>query len=251
MKTKFAFLSLVLVAALLAGCSFSMFGGKNVRTIQASNTFASETRSVSGFHAIAISTVGNVLLSQGAEESLTIEGSDNVIPLIKTEVVNGVLEIKTDEPLNIVGMQGKNTLTIIIQVKELDNVTVSGVANINMDALGAPSLELIMSGAGKINMQMISGMDLKVTVSGLGDVTLSGIYRTAEFSISGAGPVNAADLRLETADVNVSGVGNVTLWVTGSLTGTISGAGTVSYYGSPQTSTSATGIGVFKSLGSK
>ncbi len=251
MKTRLALLSMVLIAALLAGCGDLAIGGKTPRTIQASNTFASEDRPVSGFHAIAISTVGNVLLSQGEEESLTIQGSDNVIPLIKTTVVNGVLEIKTDEPLNIVGMQGKNNLTFILKVKQLDGITVSGVAQVNMDQLAAPSLDLTLSGAGKVNLQMISGMSLKVTVSGVGDVTLSGIYRTAEFVISGAGPLNAADLRLQTADVKVSGVGSVTLWVTDRLTGTISGGGSVSYYGNPQADTSTSGVGSFKSLGDK
>ncbi len=251
MKTRLALLSMVLVAAMLAGCGDLAIGGRAPRTIQASNTFASEDRSVSGFHAIAISTVGNVLLSQGEEESLTIQGSDNIIPLIKTIVVNGVLEIKTAEPLNIVGMQGKNNLTFILKVKQLDGVTVSGAAQVNMDQLGAPSLELKMSGAGKVNMQMISGMNLKVSVSGAGDVTLSGIYRKADIVISGAGPVNAADLRLQTADVNVSGVGNATLWVTDSLTGTISSGGSVSYYGNPQVDTKTSSVGTFKSLGDK
>jgi hypothetical protein len=251
MKTKFIFISFVLIAALLAGCGDLVIGGKKVRTIQASDTFASEKRDVTGFHAVDISTVGNVLLSQGAEESVTVQGSDNIVPLIKTTVENGVLVIKTDEPLNIVGMKGKNILTFVIQVKELDGVTVSGVAEVNMDQLSAPSLELNMSGAGKVNMQMISGMSLKVTVSGVGDVKLSGIYKTANIVISGAGPIDAADLRLQTADVNISGIGGATLWVTDRLTGTVSGAGSVSYYGNPQTSTKATGVGVFKSLGNK
>lgn len=251
MKTTYKILSLFVAIILLTGCGPIIIGGQKVRTIQASNTFASEKRDVNGFHAIDISTVGNVLLSQGEEESVTIQGSDNVVPLIKTTVENGVLVIKTDEPLNIVGMQGKNNLTFIIQVKDLDSVIVSGVAQVNMDQLAAPSLELTMSGAGKVNMQMISGMDLKVTVSGVGEMVLSGIYRTAEVVISGAGPVNAADLRLQTANVNISGVGSARLWVTDHLTGTISGAGNVSYYGSPQTDTNVSGLGRFETLGNK
>jgi hypothetical protein len=63
--------------------------------------------------------------------------------------------------------------------------------------------------------------------------------------------VEAPDLQIQTANVSVSGLGGATLWVTDELSGEISGAGSVSYYGDPQTNTQSSGIGGFKSLGSK
>ena len=69
--------------------------------------------------------------------------------------------------------------------------------------------------------------------------------------ISGAGSVNAPDLKIQTANITISGLGGATLWVTDQLTGDISGAGSVSYYGTPQTNTNSSGLGKFKSLGSK
>jgi hypothetical protein len=39
--------------------------------------------------------------------------------------------------------------------------------------------------------------------------------------------------------------------VTGQLSGKISGGGSVSYYGEPETSTEVSGLGKFNSLGSK
>ena len=80
---------------------------------------------------------------------------------------------------------------------------------------------------------------------------MAGAATSATIVISGAGPIDARELRVQTADVNISGLGGATLWVTDRLTGTISGGGSVSYYGSPQTTTQTSGLGVFKSLGNK
>jgi hypothetical protein len=80
---------------------------------------------------------------------------------------------------------------------------------------------------------------------------LAGEVTKAWVNISGAGPVNTPDLKIGTADATISGIGSATVWVTDELTGNISGAENVSYFGNPQTSTTATGIGAFTSLGSK
>lgn len=72
-----------------------------------------------------------------------------------------------------------------------------------------------------------------------------------DINISGTGSVNAPDLKVKTASISISGLGNATLWVTDLLTGNISGGGSVSYSGEPQTNAISTGIGDLKSLGNK
>jgi hypothetical protein len=69
--------------------------------------------------------------------------------------------------------------------------------------------------------------------------------------LSGAGALEAGNLKCTSADITISGLGGATVWVTDTLTGKISGAGSVSYYGNPQTSFSTSGAGSFKSLGDK
>jgi hypothetical protein len=63
--------------------------------------------------------------------------------------------------------------------------------------------------------------------------------------------VNAPDLKIQTATVSVPGLGSATVWVTDELTGDISGAGTVNYYGNPQVKTNSSGLGNFKAMGNK
>lgn len=250
MKTLYAILSLFIAALLLASCTFRPFDNDR-NTITPSDTIITEERTVSGFTGIDFRTFGQVILKQGDTESLTIKGSDNVVPVIQTTVRDGVLVIQTEENINITGMNNKNVLTFTVVFKDLASLTISGAANVEMDSLSTTKLDMTMSGAGSIEFGNLVAQSTNITVSGLGNVNVAGEVANARISISGAGPVNAPDLKIQTADVSISGLGSATLWVTDQLTGEISGGGNVSYYGEPQTNTKTTGIGNFKSLGSK
>ncbi len=242
------FTFLLVLALLSSGCGLIKSAG--VQVITPSNVMTSETLSVSGFNAIDFGTMGKVIITQGNTESLSISGSDNVVPLIKTTVSNKTLVINTEKNITFLTFN-ENSLVITISVKDLSSLTVSGLGDIQMDALSTPSLIITMSGAGKLTLNKLTTDTLDVTLSGLGGVVVSGEAKQATIDLSGAGSVDAPDLKIQSANVTLPGLGSATLWVTDKLTGTISGAGSVSYYGNPQTTTNSTGLGSFKSLGNK
>jgi len=251
MKKRLSLLSLIALSLLLTGCGGIFNFVKAGRTVRASNTLVSETREASGFTAVDMRTVGRVVLAQGDDESLAVRGSDNVVPLVKTFVQNGVLVIEMEENIIVTDMHESNALTFTIGVKDLNALTVSGVGDVKMDGLAASRLKLDISGAGRIDLSGLSVESLSLTLSGAGDVTLSGEADSAAIQLSGAGSIDAADLKVQTANIDLSGLGSATLWVTEKLTGSISGAGNVEYYGDPQTDFDNTGLGEFKSRGNK
>jgi hypothetical protein len=251
MKKLTSLLSLIALSLLLTGCNGFVFHGITGRTVRASNTLMTETREASGFTAVDMRGMGRVVLTQGETESLVVSGSDNVVPLVRTSVRNGVLVIEMDELIIVTDMHESNALTFTIGVKDFEALSVSGAADVMMDGLTASRLKLNISGAGKIDLTGLSVDDLSLSLSGAGDVELAGQSGSLAVQLSGAGRIDAGDLEVETADVRLSGFGDATLWVTGKLTGSISGAGNVEYYGNPQTDFEDTGLGVFKSLGDK
>lgn len=251
MKKHFSLLSLIALSLLLTGCGGIFDFVRNGKTIRASNTLMSETREVSGFTGIDMRTVGRVVLSQDGTESLALHGPDNVVPLIKTSVQNGVLVIEMEDDIFVTDLHDAKVLTITIGVKNLDALTVSGVADVTMDGLAASRLKVDISGAGKIVLSGLSLDSLSLTLSGVGDVELEGEADSAEIDLTGAGNVQASGLKLRTADVSLTGLGSATVWVTDMLTGSITGAGNIEYYGNPQTDLENTGLGAFKSLGGK
>ena len=250
MKTLSAFLTTLVLAAFVSGCSF-VTSLKNIRTINASDTLVSEERSVSGFTAIEINTIGKLTLTQGDGESVKVSGPDNVVPLIRTRVSGGKLVIDTEDNVAFTNLNDQKMLTFEITVKDLKAVTVNGLGSVTMDGLKGAELSLTMNGAGAIREQNMSVETLKVEINGLGSVEVSGSAQSMVVEISGAGNVEAENLKVATAKVNVNGLGSATLYVTDRLTGEIGGAGNVNYYGSPELKTNTQGIGRFVSKGSK
>lgn len=249
MKIRTIIANLIILSMLLSSCS--VLTNMGVKVITPSNTIISENRDVSGYNAIEFSTLGKVNILQGDKESLNISGPDNLVPEIVTTVNNGTLVIKTKENITITSLNLENTLTFTIVVKGLNSLSVSGVGDVQVETLSPPSMDLSLSGAGKVQMNQLTTGSLKVNLSGLGGLEITGTATQATIDLSGAGSITAPDLKIQTANITISGLGSATLWVTDQLTGNIGGAGSVSYYGSPQTNTNSSGLGQFKSLGSK
>jgi hypothetical protein len=251
MKNKSVLLLLLFVSFLATGCSILPGINLNADTITPSGNIISEERAVSGFTAIDIRTFGQVNLAQGETESLRIEGSDNLVELVKTRVQNGVLTIEMQEDINVLNVNFEDLLTFTITVKDLTGVSISGLADVRIPTLFTSKLEINVSGAGQFHLDQLQAESVQINLSGLGNIELAGEVSREAIEISGSGQVSAADLKCQNADITIPGLGGATVWVTEQLSGNISGGGNVSYYGNPETDLETSGIGQFKSLGNK
>jgi Putative auto-transporter adhesin, head GIN domain len=249
MNTRTILIPVFIIALLLTSCNAIPFVGD--RLITPSDVIISENRDVSGYHTIDFSTWGKVNIITGDVESLNISGPDNILPEINTTVRNGTLLIETKRGITINPLNNNNVLTYTIVVKELTSLKVSGAGEVQVETLSTPSMSIDMSGAGSITQNQITTENLEIKLSGVGGINITGQASQAKIDISGVGSVEAPDMEIGTAEVTLSGLGGTTLWVTDQLTGNISGAGTVSYYGSPELDTDSSGLGSFKALGNK
>jgi hypothetical protein len=249
MKIKTLIFPVLLLSMSILSCNFVTNIADNM--ITPSNVIISENRDVSGFDAVEFNTIGKLNILQGDVESLNISGPDNLVPEVSTTVRNGTLVIETDEKLTIRPVIKEIPLTFTLVVTDLTSLSLSGLGDVQVEPLSTPSMSISISGAGNVVQNQIDTDNLNIQLSGLGGVNISGQATQAMIGISGAGSVDAPDLQIQSANISISGLGGATLWVTDQLTGDISGAGSVSYYGNPQTSTTSSGLGEFKSLGAK
>jgi tellurite resistance-related uncharacterized protein len=249
MKSRINLITFLFIALLTMSCGLITNAG--VKIITPSNNISSENRNVSGFSAIEFSTFGKLNIMQGDVESLNISGPDNLIAEISTTVNNNTLIIKTKENITVTSLDSSHMLTFTIVVKELGSLSVSGAGDVQIETLSTPSLTLNLSGAGRVTQNQLTTDHLNIQLSGVGGINITGTATQATIDMSGAGEVDAPDLQIQNAKITISGLGGATLWVSDQLSGDISGAGSVSYYGNPQTNTNSTGLGNFKSLGSK
>jgi len=210
----------MLITALAGTSMFTacvMVSGEMVR---GSGRVVSERRDVHDFTGVALAGIGTLMIEQTGTESLTIEAEDNILPLLTSEVSNGVLRLGTRNNTSIA-----STKPIIyhLTVKDLNNITVSGSGDVTVPDLKVTTLEGVVSGSG--------------------NVTVGGAVDTQHIKISGSGTYQAEDLESKEAEVVVSGSGDAVVRVSDTLDATVSGSGSIAYIGNPTVTERISGSG--------
>ena len=130
-----------------------------------------------------------------------ITGDDNVLPLITTEVHDGVLTIGSKSTLGIPMTTG---LRYDLTVQDLNSLRMSGAGNAEMDGLETGDLTVDISGAGNLSIKNLQADSVDASMSGLGNLELSGKADRQSVSLSGAGNYDGGDLESGSADVRLS-----------------------------------------------
>jgi Putative auto-transporter adhesin, head GIN domain len=185
-----------------------------------SGRVVSESRNVSGFTGVDLEGIGELIIEQTGVESLTIQAEDNILPLLTSEVSNGILRLGTRNNANIVAHE---PIIYRLSVKSLDSITASG--------------------AGDVTASRLQTATLTVSISGSGNVTASGMADAQDVVISGAGTYTAEDLASQKAKITIPGSGDAVVRVSDTLDVTISGAGSITYIGNPTVNQQISGAG--------
>ena len=181
---------------------------KNFCSERGSGNVATEKREVSGFKSVDVGGVFQVEITAQKDFSVEVLADDNLLPLIKTEVDGGTLRIETERRIS-----ATSPVRIRISAPDIDNLQVSGVANVTVNDLKNSSFALDSSGASKI---AITGETSKLTID-----------------VSGASRIDAENLKAENAAINASGASKINVNVSGELRSDVSGASHVVYTGTP------------------
>ena len=192
------------LAVMLAGCKFGSFSSKT-----GSGNMKTEKRTVPAFTSVKISGAYDVEIVARDEQSLEIEGDDNLLPLVKTEVKNGVLEIDNTQSIST-----KRNLRVRISVPKLDGISTSGASDIVITGVKSDEFSIESSGAGSLKV--------------------SGEAKSVVINTSGAGEIDAKDLHAERVNITSSGAAHADVYATEELRASVSGAGDVNYYGNPK-----------------
>jgi len=219
-----------------------------INYVQGSGNVITEERDVSGFDSVDMSGFGEVIITQGDTESLTIETDDNLMQYIESVVRSNTLYLEFEDN-TIPDPSGK--ITFRLNVIDLEALDLSGAGSFIIESLGTPSLEITFSGAGDIDLDSLMADRVSTRVSDAGDISLAGEVDAQDIHIEGVGKYSAPDLKSNQATVQIEGAGSVVIWVIDELDLTIKGAGNVDYYGNPTVTQNIEGGGKINSLGAK
>ncbi len=211
-----------------------------------------EERQVSGFDRVSFGAHGELAITQGERESLTVQAEADVLPRIRTEVRDGTLHIELKDRRwwrNLV--REITPIRFELTVRELRGFDLSGAGTVKASAIRTDTFGLGVSGAGKITFESLEADSFKLGLSGAAKCVLAGNVRTQTIGISGVGKYDGADLASREADVSVSGAGSVRISVAERLGARISGTGKIEYFGSPSVDKRVSGIGKIVALGER
>jgi putative autotransporter adhesin-like protein len=245
---KFLLPSLLIFAALLStSCSLAKGGGL-AGGIPGSGNIQTETRDIGAFQALSIEYPGaKISIQQGNNESIEIQADDNLLPQLSTEVLSGRLTIKNKETDWKASVNPSKPVKISITTGNLNEIVLSAeVGDLEVNDLRADTLKLVLSGGAQIKLNGIQVDLLDSMLSGAGDIQASGTADELKLILSGLGNFNAADLKSHKANVELSGMGNATVHVENELAATITGAGSINYFGNPRVEQKVKGAGSVK-----
>ena len=194
---------LVLFVVFAAGCHHGRFA-----EIKGSGKRELQKRNVAPFTSISTEGAFTIEVTCQKDVSLEVEGDDNVLDLVTTDVGGNILRLKntknysTNEPVKF--------------------------------KISVPNLEgLSVNGAGHIEIKNLNNDKFEIDTNGAPSIVVSGNTKVIDVGANGAGKIDAHNLHASRGVVDSKGVTTVDLDVADQLDVTISGPAKVTYKGDP------------------
>ena len=178
----------LLAAALAFFCVSSV-------TADDGNARVTQMRKVEAFHAIDITTVGDIIFTQDDAYSLRIEGREKYVNNTVTTVSKDIY--LTAPGLDDIEFKGVGSFRCEETLKldgDLD-IRITGVGEAVIDDLRCRNLDLHMSGVGDAKVT-VDCDHVDASMSGVGSVTLRGRAKTADLHRSGIGELDRDGLKV-------------------------------------------------------
>ncbi len=212
---RFNYLLLALFTVFISSC-----GDDDACTL-VTGGIINETREVPSFHSVSLDGVGDIYLTQGSPQLVTIETHQSILNRLTTKVNNEELHIELQDCI-----EGSiDQLDIRITIPDIERLDIAGVANI----IGQNAFDLD---------------DLELVIEGVGGISMFGTTDRLKINSSGIGNVQVFQLNSNSCEVNLQGAGNVDVTAQQELNVVISGSGNVSFRGTPTINSNISGSGM-------
>ena len=204
---------LVLLTAVAAGCH-----GHLGAQIRGSGKRELQKRNVVPFTSISTEGAFTIEVTCQKDLSLEVEGDDNVLEYVTSDVSGNVLRLKntknysTNEPVKF--------------------------------RISVPNLEgLSLNGAGRIDVKGINNDKFEIDANGAPTIVVSGTTKVIDIGANGAVKVDTTKLHASRGVVDMNGASRVDLDVTDQLDATVNGPSTITYTGDPVVNKTVRGPG--------
>ncbi len=203
----------VLTLLFAAACHHGMGPG-----VRGSGNRQTQKREVAPFTSISTDGAFTVEVVCQKDVSLEIEGDDNVLSLVTSDVSGNVLRLKNSESYSV-----NQPIVVRITVPNLEGLTING--------------------AGKFDISRLDNERFEIDANGAPAINVSGNTKLVDIDTNGAAKIDTHNLRAGRAVVESKGVSKVDLGVSDQLDVTVSGPSQVTYRGDPVVNKTINGPG--------
>lgn len=192
-----------------------------------------QTRQVSGFHGVSVSTGIDLYLTQKNSEEVVVETDADDIDKIITEVEGGILKIYMKEKswfhMNMKNVHRK----VFVSFKTLDKLYASAGSDVVSESpLKLDNLKIDVSSGSDVKLELETN-ELSVESSSGSDVTLKGKAKFLQASASSGSDINADELETRKCSASTSSGSDIRVHVTDELSASASSGGDITYSGNP------------------
>ena len=132
-----------------------------------------------------MNTNANVILTQGTETALRVEGDLRLIKSIRTEVLNGAL---------VISGTNNRPVTVYVTMEEINLIEINGAGKVfSSQPVNSDMLLLKVNGTGSIKLD-VRALALGMIVKGTGKIIASGSVGESFVRVFGKGNVYAQGL---------------------------------------------------------
>jgi Putative auto-transporter adhesin, head GIN domain len=221
---------LLLVALMLSSVSQAQWWGNE--KVKGNGNMTTETRTTKDYDGIKCAGSMDYILIAGTEGKIKIEGEENLLKHIITEVKNGNLIVKVEKGINLRPSWNK-TIKITIPFKDISSVSLAGSGDLwNEDVINSNDFDVSLAGSGDVIVN-VQASSVEGSLAGSGDLTLKGKTNYLNVRVAGSGDIHGFGLQANHTTVSVAGSGDAEVVSNESLKARVSGSGDIEYRGKP------------------
>lgn len=228
-KTYYLFSLLIIISVVTLSC------GKESSCFKGSGNDITELRNITGeVTKIVLEDNIDLIITQGNIASLKVEGGENILPYINTDISDNELKISSDNQCGFL-RNYKRAITVYLTLPNITEIYYIGQGTVssNNTITGSKFFFETENGTGSANLK-VNVTDLSVLLhTGPSDITISGNCYSAYYYTGGLGWMYFDELIASNVHVNNDGSGDVVLNAANKLLVELTSSGNIDYYGNP------------------
>jgi hypothetical protein len=201
-RLALALVPTLVLLPMLGGCGATPEVPGASGTIVGTGDVITEFRDLAPFTRVSVGAGMKVIIGEAGEQEVKVGAQQNLLPAIRTEVVDGQLIVTIPSP----GVTSTQPMSLTLRMTKVESVALS---------------------AGSVGYLEHTGADLNLDVSGGAEITVIGDTPNLTLTASTGSHAKLGELVAQRAEIVINDGSSADLNVVASLTGTADGGATV------------------------